>query len=57
MEIDMCGLVRKKYVPRMLLRTQRAAELHVNILKDNIKMDFKEKALITTWNESNMISI
>jgi hypothetical protein len=55
--MDMCGLVRNKYVPRMLLRAYRAAELQVNMLKDNIKMDFKEIALMTTWNESNFISI
>jgi hypothetical protein len=41
----------------MLLRAYRAAELHVNMLKDNIKMDFKEIALMTKWNESSLISM
>jgi hypothetical protein len=53
----MCGLVWKKYVPRMLLRAYRAAELRVNMLKGNIKMDLKEIALMTKWNKINLISM
>ena len=43
-----CVTVQKKYVPLMLLRAYRAAELCVNILKDNIKMDSKEIELMTS---------
>ena len=39
--------------PHMLLRAYRAAELRVNVLKDNAKTDSKEIALITGRSESN----
>ena len=38
----MRGLVQKKYVPHILLRAYRAAELRVNMLKDNIEMELKK---------------
>ena len=41
MLIDKFWLVQKKCVPLMLLRGYRAAELRVNMLKDNIEMDIK----------------
>ena len=50
-------IVQKKYVPLMLLTAYRAAGLHVNMLKDNIKMDSKEMVLVTTWTEFNSINI
>jgi hypothetical protein len=53
----MCGLVQKINVPLMFLRACRAAELRVNILKDNIEMDIKEIALIITWAENKMFNI
>ena len=37
----MCGLVQNKYVPHMLLTAYRAAELGVNMLKDNIEMELR----------------
>jgi hypothetical protein len=43
--------------PHMLLTAYRAAELRVNVLKDNAKTDSKEIALITGWNGSNLINI
>jgi hypothetical protein len=49
--------VQNKYVPHMLLTAYRAAELGVNMLKDNIEMYIKEISLITTWNGSNLINI
>ena len=36
----------------MLLRAYRAAELHVNMLKDNIEIDMKEVALVIKWTEN-----
>jgi hypothetical protein len=53
----MCGLVQKKYIPHMFLTAFRAAELRVNVLKDNIEMYIKEISLMTSWNESNLIDI
>jgi len=53
----MCGHVQKKCVPHMFLRAYRAVELHAKNLKDNIEMHIKEIALMTTWNESNLINI
>jgi hypothetical protein len=44
----MCVIVQKKYVPLMLLTAYRAAGLRVNMLKDNIEMDSKETALMTS---------
>jgi hypothetical protein len=41
-------IVHKKSVPLTLLRAYRAAELRVNMLKDNIKIDMKEMALMTS---------
>jgi hypothetical protein len=38
----MCGLAQKQYVALMLLTAYRAAEIHVNVFKDNIKMGIKE---------------
>jgi hypothetical protein len=44
----MCVIVQKKYVALMLLlKGYRTAELHINMLKDNIEMD-KEMALMTS---------
>jgi hypothetical protein len=43
----MCVTVQNKHVPLMLLTAYRAAGLRVNMLKDNIKMDIKEMALMT----------
>ena len=43
-----CLTVQKVYVPPMLLRAYRAAELCVNMLKDNIEMDSKEMTLMTS---------
>jgi hypothetical protein len=37
-------LVQKKYVPFMLLGAYRAAQLLVNMLKDNIELDIKNGA-------------
>jgi len=51
----MCVIVQKKYVPLMLLTAYRAAGLRVNMLKDNIEMDIKEMAIMTSG--INMISI
>jgi hypothetical protein len=42
----MCVIVQKKCV--MLLTAYRAAEVRVNTLKDNIKMDSKEMELTTS---------
>jgi hypothetical protein len=42
-----------KYDPLMFLRRYRAAELSVNTFKDNIEMDVKEGALMTTRTEFN----
>ena len=53
----MRGNVQKKYVPHMLLRAYRAAELRVNVLKDNVEMHIKEIAFIIKWNNSNLINI
>jgi len=41
----MRGLVQKKYVPHILLTAYRAAELRVNLLKDNIEMELKKYRL------------
>ena len=41
-----CLTVQNVYV--MLLRAYRAAELCVNMLKDNIEMDSKEMELMTS---------
>jgi len=35
----MCAIVHKECVPLMFLRAYRAAELRVNMLKDNIEID------------------
>ena len=51
MEIDVCVLVHKKYVPLMFLRGYRAAELRVNILKYNIEMDVKYLEIMSTQTE------
>ena len=40
--------VQNKYVPFMLLPACRAAELHVNLFKDDIEMDIKEITLMTS---------
>ena len=53
----MCGLAQKQYVPLMLLTAYIASELLVNMLKDNIKMEIKGMALMTRWNESNLINV
>jgi hypothetical protein len=50
-------LVQEKYVPFMLLRAYREAELCVNMLKDNTEGDIKEIALMTTWNDSRLINM
>jgi hypothetical protein len=50
-------IVQKKYVPVMLLRAYRAAELRVNMLKDNTKMDIKEMALNIASTILNWINI
>jgi hypothetical protein len=42
----MCVIVQNKCVSLVLLRAYRAAELHVNMLKDNIEIDMKEVALV-----------
>ena len=44
----MCVIVQKKYISLMLLAAYRAAGLRVNMLKDNIEMDIKEMALMTS---------
>ena len=44
----MCVIVQKVYVALMLLRAYRAAGLRVNMLKDNIEMEIKEMALLTS---------
>jgi hypothetical protein len=49
----MCVIVQKKYVALVLLRAYRAAELRVNMLKDNIEMDIQEIAPMT--NGLNLI--
>jgi hypothetical protein len=38
----MRGIAQKKYVPNISLRAYRAAELRVNMLKDNIGMELKK---------------
>jgi len=53
----MRGPAQKKYVPHILLTAYRAAELRVNMLKDNVELDIKETVLMNTWNESNLINI
>ena len=40
----MCVIVQKKYVALMLLRPCRAAELYLNMLKDNIEKYIKNGA-------------
>jgi hypothetical protein len=45
--------VQKKYVPIMLLRAYRAAELRLSMHKDNIEMNSKEMALISMGTELN----
>jgi hypothetical protein len=51
----MCVTAEQKYVPFLLLTAYRAAELLVNTLKDNIKINIKE---INTYsaNVENMVS-
>ena len=44
----MCATVHNKYVPIMLLTAYRAARLRVNMLKDNIEINIKEMALMTS---------
>jgi len=51
----MCVMVQKKYVPLSLLRAYRAAELQVNMLNDDIKMDIKEMALKIARPENNLM--
>jgi len=41
----MCVIGQKKCVTLILLKAYRAAELRVNMLKDNIEMDIKEMVL------------
>jgi len=41
----MRGLGQKKCVPTILLRAYRAAELRVNMLKDNIERELKKQRL------------
>jgi hypothetical protein len=45
------------YIALMFLRAYGAAELRVNMLKDNIEMDSKLIALITTRTENKMTNI
>jgi hypothetical protein len=52
----MCVIVQKKYVALMLMRAYRAAELRVNMLKDNIEMNSKEMALISMGAELNLLN-
>jgi hypothetical protein len=49
----MCVIVQKKYLPLMLMRAYRAAELRLNMLKDNIEMNSKEMTLISMGTELN----
>ena len=51
----MCVTAQKKYAAFLLLTAYRAAGLGVNMLKDNIEMDIKEMALMTSG--LNMINI
>ena len=46
----------KKYVPLILLGAYRSAELPVNMLEDNIKIDTKELALIIKRAENKVIN-
>jgi hypothetical protein len=41
----------------MFLRAFRAAELWVNMLKDNTEMDIKEITLMTARTENKLINI
>jgi hypothetical protein len=41
----------------MFLRAFRAAELWVNMLKDNIEMDIKGIALMTSRTENKLLNI
>jgi hypothetical protein len=41
----------------MLLRAYRAAELRANMLKNNIKVDIKEMALMTKRSENRFMNI
>jgi len=47
----------EKYILVTFLRAYRAAGVHVNMLKNNIKMDMKEIAIKTAWTEFNLINI
>jgi hypothetical protein len=52
----MCVIVQKKYIPLVLLREKRSAKLHVNMLKDNIKIDINERAIMIKRPENNLIN-
>ena len=54
----MCLIVqKKKYFPLMFPRAYMAAGLGVNVLKNDIEMDTKEVALMSTRTELNLINI
>jgi hypothetical protein len=40
--------MHKEYFPFMFLRIHKADELRVQMLKDNIEIEIKERALLTT---------
>jgi hypothetical protein len=50
----MCVIVQKKYIALMLLRAYRAAELRLNMLKDNIEMNSNKMARISMRAEINL---
>jgi hypothetical protein len=45
------------YIPPMFLRECRAAELWVNMLKDNTETDIKIIALMTARTENKLLNI
>jgi hypothetical protein len=55
--IDMFEILQKQYVSIIFLRIYGAAEVHVNVVKDSIKMHIEGKAFMATLNESNLIKI
>ena len=50
-------IVQKKYVPLMLLKAYRVAELRVNMLRDNIEIDITEMAAVSMRTELNLTNI
>jgi hypothetical protein len=53
MKLDLC---RRNTFHLCLLTAYRAAGLHGNRLQDNIEMDIKERVLMITLNENNILN-